>query len=423
MASGADLGKTDVLISTPQRLASLQQEGKLDLSRVCYLVLDEADQLFEGGFLEQIDAVMAAVGTEHTKRAEEASAAAATIKARRGWPVLEPTGPTIRSPRPCLGPPQGKKGSKVGGKKGGAAVAAEEVPPVPVVKCLFSATLPDKVEEVAKTVLRQPLRITVGARNTAVSTVKQQLLFVGREAGKLMSLRQLLREGSLRPPVLVFVESKERAKTLHRELMYDGIHVDSLHADQPQVARNAAVESFRTGKTWVLIATDLIGRGMDFLGVNTVVNFDFPSSTTDYIHRIGRTGRAGREGSAVTFYTEDDKPRLRPIANVIKEAGGEVGSPLLPPGFSSVGFEPRAFAPVLRADPRLDAHDQEGGPIRAQAQAGQRRGQGVRQEAPHARRRYQLDPVRRPQGTRGRQAQVPRGPLQQPGGSGGRVEI
>lgn len=82
--------------------------------------------------------------------------------------------------------------------------------------------------------------------------------------------------------------------------MYDGHHVDSISADQTPAARDAAVANFRQGRTWVLIATDLIGRGMDFVGVNTVVNYDFPNSTTDYIHRIGRTGRAGRTGEPLT---------------------------------------------------------------------------------------------------------------------------
>jgi ATP-dependent RNA helicase DDX52/ROK1 len=97
-------------------------------------------------------------------------------------------------------------------------------------------------------------------------------------------------------PLQVFVSTKERAKLLHRELMYDGLRADSISAEQSQAARAAAVDNFRLGRTWVLIATDVIGRGMDFVGVNTVVNFDFPKTTADYIHRVGRTGRAGRAG-------------------------------------------------------------------------------------------------------------------------------
>jgi ATP-dependent RNA helicase DDX52/ROK1 len=143
-------------------------------------------------------------------------------------------------------------------------------------------------------VQQQPLRITVGERNSAATSVKQRLVFVGRENGKLLTLRQMLGEG-LKPPVLVFVSSKERARQLHKDLMYDGFHVDSIHADQPHASRAAAVENFRLGKTWVLIATDLIGRGMDFVGVNTVVSYDFPYSTADYVHRwaagwVGVTG-------------------------------------------------------------------------------------------------------------------------------------
>jgi ATP-dependent RNA helicase DDX52/ROK1 len=89
----------------------------------------------------------------------------------------------------------------------------------------------------------------------------------------------------LQPPVLVFVATKERAKQLYEELKYENVHCDYLSAHQSQSARTHAVENFRAGKTWMLIATDLIGRGMDFLGVNTVINYDFPGTTTEYIHR------------------------------------------------------------------------------------------------------------------------------------------
>lgn len=81
-----------------------------------------------------------------------------------------------------------------------------------------------------------------------------------------------------------------------RQVMYDGVHADVIHSSQPQSVRNAAVDRFRSGASWLLVATDLVGRGMDFLGVHTVINYDIPQSTTDYIHRVGRTGRAGRSG-------------------------------------------------------------------------------------------------------------------------------
>jgi ATP-dependent RNA helicase DDX52/ROK1 len=105
-----------------------------------------------------------------------------------------------------------------------------------------------------------------------------------QEPGKLVALRQMIACG-LQPPVLVFVATKERARQLYEELKYENVHCDYLSAYQSQPARAHAVENFRAGKTWMLIATDLIGRGMDFLGVNTVINYDFPGTTTEYIHR------------------------------------------------------------------------------------------------------------------------------------------
>ena len=192
-----------------------------------------------------------------------------------------------------------------------------------IVKSLFSATLPETVEHTARSVLRDPLRITVGERNVSATSVDQKLMFVGRENGKILAIRQLISDG-LRPPVLVFVNTKERAKEVHKELMFEGVHVDSLHASQSHAAREKAVEKFRQGKTWVLIATDLVARGLDFAGVETVINFDFPRSTIDYVHRVGRTGRAGRSGKAITFFTEEDVGGVRAVANIIKAAGGDV---------------------------------------------------------------------------------------------------
>ena len=136
----------------------------------------------------------------------------------------------------------------------------------------------------------------VGRRGGAAESVAQRLKVVGREAGKPLALRQLLRSGELRPPVLVFVDSRDRASRVHEELRLDGLRAGLISAGQSDAQREEAVAAFRKGATWVLIATDLLGRGMDFPGVNAVVNYDCPRTTIDYIHRIGRTGRAGRTG-------------------------------------------------------------------------------------------------------------------------------
>merc|ERR1719412_1537739 len=157
------------------------------------------------------------------------------------------------------------------------------------------------------------VKVRVGAANSATDTVDQQLLYCGSEHGKLVAFRDLVRQG-IQPPVLVFVQTKERAQELFKELLYDGIHVDVIHSDRSQQQRENTVRAFRSGGIWVLICTELMGRGMDFKGVNLVINYDFPPSAVSYIHRIGRTGRAGRSGKAVTFFTEGDRTLLRTIA-------------------------------------------------------------------------------------------------------------
>lgn len=117
---------------------------------------------------------------------------------------------------------------------------------------------------------------------------------------------------------------QDRAQQLYSELIYDAINVDVIHADRTQQQRDDVVKAFREGKVWVLICTELIGRGIDFLGVNLVINYDFPPSAISYIHRIGRTGRAGRKGRAITYFTQDDKPKLRSIANILRNSGCKV---------------------------------------------------------------------------------------------------
>ncbi|KAI9154394.1 hypothetical protein LWI28_025715 [Acer negundo] len=259
---GADLSKfsCDVLISTPLRLRLAIRKKKMDLSRVEYLVLDEADKLFEvGSLLKQIDPVVKA----------------------------------------CSNPS--------------------------IIRSLFSATLPDFVEELARSIMHDAVRVIIGRKNTASELIKQKLIFAGSEEGKLLALRQSFAE-SLNPPVLIFLQSKERAKELYGELAYENIRVGVIHSDLSQTEREDAIDDFRAGKIWVLIATDVIARGMDFKGVNCVINYDFPDSAAAYIHRIGRSGRAGRSGEAISFYAEDDIPFLRNIANVMEASGCEVPS-------------------------------------------------------------------------------------------------
>ena len=197
-------------------------------------------------------------------------------------------------------------------------------------------------------VLRQPVKVVVGEKNAAADTVDQSLVFCGREDGKLVALRQMVREG-LRPPVLIFVQSVERAMQLFHALVYDGLRVDVLHAERTAAQREATVSKFRAGQVWVLIATELVARGMDFKGVSLVINYDFPQTTTSYIHRIGRTGRAGRAGKAVTFFTEADVEQLRSIANVMKASGCPVADWMLKlKPMAKDERRRRAVAPITR---------------------------------------------------------------------------
>merc|ERR1711988_1744299 len=189
---------------------------------------------------------------------------------------------------------------------------------------LFSATVPPAVEELAQSILKTPLRVAIGDTNAASQDVDQSLVFVGQETAKLAALRQLVREKKIRPPTLIFVQSKERAQELFNELIYDGIFVDVIHADRTRQQRDNSIKAFRAGQVWVLICTDLMARGVDFKGVEVVINFDMPQTPQTYIHRIGRTGRAGRKGSAITLFAIEDFEYLRSIVNVMRASGCDV---------------------------------------------------------------------------------------------------
>mmetsp|Transcript_7095 Transcript_7095/g.20780 ORF Transcript_7095/g.20780 Transcript_7095/m.20780 type:complete len:522 (-) Transcript_7095:3668-5233(-) len=191
-----------------------------------------------------------------------------------------------------------------------------------LVRSLFSASLSEAVEGLARSMMHDPVRVTVGERGSANASVHQSLQFVGSDQGRLLALRRAI-AGGLTPPVLVFVSSKERAAALARDLILDNIPADAITADQGQAARKTAIEKFRSGQTWVLVSTDLLARGIDFV-LSTVLSYDMPASGTDYIHRVGRTGRAGRTGTAITYFTEEDLPNIKPIANLIQAAGGDV---------------------------------------------------------------------------------------------------
>lgn len=210
---------------------------------------------------------------------------------------------------------------------------------------LWSATMGSNIEEMALTTLtgqkqaisrlkRQLLRCVVGLKDSAVSTVTHRLVFAGTEHGKLLGLRDIIHpptslKGEKRQPLwfpfLVYTQTIERATALYTELLHEfppeaggTERVAVLHSDLSDTKRANVMTRFRQGSIWILLTTDLLSRGIDFRGVNGIVNYDIPTTTAAYVHRAGRTGRAGREGGvAVTLFTQEDFKYLRGIANVI----------------------------------------------------------------------------------------------------------
>lgn len=198
-----------------------------------------------------------------------------------------------------------------------------------------------KSRQTALGIPQRPLvRLVVGLKDTAVPNIAHKLTYTATEQGKLLALRQLLRPASkddsgppLRPPFLVFTQTIDRATALHEELKYDipleaggSTRIAALHSGLSDSARAAIMRKFRAGEIWVLITTDVLARGVDFAGVNGVVNYDVPGSSAAYVHRAGRTGRAGREGGvAVTFYTKEDIPFVKTVANVIVASERQAG--------------------------------------------------------------------------------------------------
>ncbi|QLQ82603.1 hypothetical protein HG537_0H03660 [Torulaspora globosa] len=191
-------------------------------------------------------------------------------------------------------------------------------------KSLFSATMPSSVEEIAQSIMMDPVRVIIGHKEAANANITQKIVYCGNEEGKLIAIRQLVQEGEFRPPVIIFLESIERAKALYHELIYDGLNVDVIHAERTQIQREKIIESFKKGDLWCLICTDVLARGVDFKGVNLIINYDVPRTAQAYVHRIGRTGRGGRSGKAVTFYTKQDSLAIKPVINVMKQSGCQV---------------------------------------------------------------------------------------------------
>jgi ATP-dependent RNA helicase RhlE len=180
---------------------------------------------------------------------------------------------------------------------------------------LFSATMPPEVEALARKYLRRPTVVQVGRRSGAANTVEHAVYPVPRER-KSALLVELLRKPEM-DSVLVFSRTKHGADRVVRHLERGGISATAMHADKTQAQRTQALEGFKSGKIRVLVATDIAQRGLDISGISHVINYDVPQQPEDYVHRIGRTGRAAATGDAFTFMSPDEIAMVRTIERVI----------------------------------------------------------------------------------------------------------
>ncbi|WP_339735360.1 DEAD/DEAH box helicase [uncultured Gimesia sp.] len=179
----------------------------------------------------------------------------------------------------------------------------------------FSATLAPKITELAQSLLKNPVTVNVTPKTSSVKKIKQQLMHV--EYNRKQPLLQKILESDNVERALVFIRTKRTANMLAQRLMRAGFKATAIHGNKSQNARQQALEAFRSKKVQVLVATDVAARGIDIDGITHVINFDLPVEAESYVHRIGRTGRAGADGIAISFCSGNERNELRSIERLI----------------------------------------------------------------------------------------------------------
>src|ERR671916_1726874 len=197
---------------------------------------------------------------------------------------------------------------------------------------LFSATMSREIEELARRTMKEPQMVEVSVRGQAAVNVEQMAYTVASESKTALLLDLLERERDNFERVLVFTRTRRGAERLSHILLAREHKVNRIHADRTQPQREAALRGFKDGQTRVLVATDIAARGIDVESISHVINYDVPAAPEDYVHRIGRTGRAGKTGRAITLMTPAEEPSMR----VIERLTGQVAERVLLPGFGGI---------------------------------------------------------------------------------------
>lgn len=180
---------------------------------------------------------------------------------------------------------------------------------------LFSATMPDGIAKIASSHMRLPVRIEVARAGTAAENVEHEL-FIAKKDQKIPLLKKLMQE--YKGSILIFIRVKHNARKICNELRNAGVSAAEIHSNRSLNQRKEALEGFKQGKYRVLVATDIASRGIDVKGIELVINFDLPENPEDYVHRIGRTGRAGMTGKAVSFVLPDQGSKVREIERLTR---------------------------------------------------------------------------------------------------------
>lgn len=268
----------EIIIATPGRLVDCIERRIIVLEQCCYVIMDEADRMIDLGFEEPVNKILDALPVGNEKPDTEA--------AEDGRIMSRPIGGKDRYRQTMM----------------------------------YTATMPAAVERIARKYLRRPAIVTIGNVGEAVETVEQRVEFVAGEDKRKKRLQQILASGEFRPPIIVFVNIKRNCDAVARDIKSMGFSSVTLHGSKTQEQREAALQSVRDGKTDVLVATDLAGRGIDVPDVSLVVNFNMANNIESYTHRIGRTGRAGKSGVAITFLGNEDADVLYDLKQMLMKS-------------------------------------------------------------------------------------------------------